>query len=296
MKRLKGPELKLGELRPPAFLADLYHDLRDRRLLPLVALVLVAIAAVPFLLGGGEEAAPLPPELVEAVEFGGGSAVDGVSLAVVEATPGLRDYRKRLRGKRPTDPFVQRYTAPMVKGAKLNPESSTGSSSSSLTKTTTVEVDGGSGSADTTVTTTKTTKTTTQPDAPGGSGSAPGRVGERQVAIDIQVSRTETTADGSRRMGTPKLRRNVEQLTVLPGPKAPVVTTMGGDRRRQTVLLMVSHDVTAIEGDAKCISGSAERCQLVEVEAGFPLVLTHGRNEVRHRFMVVRVSSQSFSK
>ena len=37
----------------PPFLVDLYYDLRDRRLLPLLALVLVAIVAVPFLLGGG---------------------------------------------------------------------------------------------------------------------------------------------------------------------------------------------------------------------------------------------------
>ena len=53
MKRLKaGPELKMPDLKMPQFLVDLYWDLRDRRLLPLVGLVLVAIVAVPFLLGG----------------------------------------------------------------------------------------------------------------------------------------------------------------------------------------------------------------------------------------------------
>ncbi len=51
MKRPKGPELKMPEPKAPAFLADLYYDLRDRRLLPLLALVVVAIAATPFLLG-----------------------------------------------------------------------------------------------------------------------------------------------------------------------------------------------------------------------------------------------------
>jgi len=40
MKRLKGgPELKMPELKMPPFLVDLYLDLRDRRLLPLVAFV-----------------------------------------------------------------------------------------------------------------------------------------------------------------------------------------------------------------------------------------------------------------
>ena len=49
MKKLKGPDLKMPELKVPAFVSDLYYDLRDRRLLPLVGFVLVAIVAVPFL-------------------------------------------------------------------------------------------------------------------------------------------------------------------------------------------------------------------------------------------------------
>jgi len=62
MKRLKkGPELKLSELKVPPFLTDLYYDLRDRRLLPLVALVVVAIFAVPFLLGGESTKPATPP-------------------------------------------------------------------------------------------------------------------------------------------------------------------------------------------------------------------------------------------
>ena len=64
----KGPDLKLpsfsslrrskggGEgggsgLQAPDFLSDLYYDLRERRLLPVILLVVVAIVAVPFLLG-----------------------------------------------------------------------------------------------------------------------------------------------------------------------------------------------------------------------------------------------------
>ncbi len=57
MKRV-GPELKMPDLKNakvPPFLSDLYYDLHDRRLLPLVGLVLVAIVAVPFLLGGGSD-------------------------------------------------------------------------------------------------------------------------------------------------------------------------------------------------------------------------------------------------
>ena len=119
MKGLKkGPELKMPELKVPPFLVDLYWDLRDRRLLPLVVLVVVAIVAVPFLLGGGSEEA----DAAAGRRRCGGlesPAIERAKLTVVEAKPGLRDYRKRLADRRPTDPFKQRYTAPVLKGAKL---------------------------------------------------------------------------------------------------------------------------------------------------------------------------------
>ncbi len=274
MKRLKGPELKLSELRAPSFVTDVFYDLRDRRLLPLVALVLVAIAAVPFLLGGGEEAVP-PPALVETIEAGEGAA-DGMRLAVVEATPGLRDYRKRLSRRQPTDPFQQRHAGPVVGGAKLNPEGSGGG-----TETTTVTVGGGGGPG------TTTTTTTSDPVAGGRAGERPRRY--YRLVFDVQISRTEPTADGGRVMGEPKLRKRVKALTQLPGEKAPVVTTMGVDAGKETVLLMVSHDVTAVEGDAECVAGDADRCQLLEVAAGFPLILTYGPNDVRYVFKVIRL-------
>jgi hypothetical protein len=131
---LKGPDLKLPDLsrlraklpggsrsdetaaagaggagvKAPDFLLDLYYDLRERRLLPLVALVVVAILAVPFLLGRDSEAPELsvPPS---GAAGGAASAAEGARLTVVESTPGLRDYRKRLHGS-PTDPFIQKYT------------------------------------------------------------------------------------------------------------------------------------------------------------------------------------------
>src|SRR4029077_5233531 len=107
MRKLKGPELKMPELKPPAFLADLYYDLRDRRLLPLIALVVVATVAVPFLMGSDAESVPALPA-------GGAVTLESSpektsKLTVVEATPGLRDYHKRLRGRAPTDPFKQLY-------------------------------------------------------------------------------------------------------------------------------------------------------------------------------------------
>ena len=120
----KGPDLKLpslsslrrskdgGEgggsgLQAPGFLSDLYYDLRERRLLPVILLVVVAIVAVPFLLGSSEEVTA--PE-AGAGATAGASDANGTTLAVVEANPGLRDPKKRLKGQTATDPFKQKFT------------------------------------------------------------------------------------------------------------------------------------------------------------------------------------------
>src|SRR5215212_6644176 len=119
------PKLRGGEMKVPPFLSDLYADLRDRRLLPLVALILVAIVATPILLGGGsEEPEPVP---------GPGTVADGSApmaqeLTVVKAEPGLRNYRKRLAHRSPTNPFKQRFTGPEgPQPAQLNAVPATGS-------------------------------------------------------------------------------------------------------------------------------------------------------------------------
>src|SRR6202007_2472550 len=39
----KGPELKFSEVKVPGFLYDLFYDLKERHLLPLVALLIVAM-------------------------------------------------------------------------------------------------------------------------------------------------------------------------------------------------------------------------------------------------------------
>ena len=113
------PKLKGGEMKVPPFFADLYADLRDRRLLPLIALIAVAIVATPFLLGGGSTKWN-PSSSAGAVA--GGSAPASQELTVVKAAPGLRNYKKRLAHRSPTNPFKQRFTGPQgLQQAKLNP-------------------------------------------------------------------------------------------------------------------------------------------------------------------------------
>lgn len=108
------------EVRVPKLLSDLYGDLRDRHLLPIVGILLVAMIAAPILLsgsGGHEEEAPA----IAPVSGVGGSSADG-TFAVVPAGTSLRDYKKRLGHREALNPFRQSHHA------AGQPHSETGSS------------------------------------------------------------------------------------------------------------------------------------------------------------------------
>jgi hypothetical protein len=306
MKKLrKGPELKLPQLKAPAFLADLYYDLRDRRLLPLVALVLVATFAVPFLLGDKSEAPVVPPAAVAA----GAAEASGAksSLTVVEATPGLRDYRKRLRDRSPTDPFEQRFTQPPGGGGSGSGDaaaSSSGGSSPAGTfneetvttesSSTTVEVESGGGSSNG-----GGSGGGSNGSGAGGAGSGSGGKPHLIVydyAIDARISYSPPEGQGGGQPPEPFVEQRVLPQTPLPGEKAPVVTYMGpgrkaGDKATGKVLLLVSGDVHSISGEHRCVSASKSGgpCQLLEVEPGFPLTFAYGDGGAHYTIKVLSI-------
>jgi len=271
MKRLKGPELKLSELKMPPFLSDLYWDLRDRRLLPLVGLVVVAIVAVPFLLGGKSDEAAGPDRLSAsppAVASGGASAS---KLIAVKAAPGLRNYHKRLSHRSPNNPFKQRYTAPQLAGSELGGELSSTSSTS-----------GGSGESKATTTTTTTTTETS-------GGAAPsGELHYFTVAADIKVVRSETKADGSVVHEKPVVHHRVLPPAPVPGEKQAAAVYMGADRNHKP-LFLVSDAVKGVFGDGVCLAG-ATVCQLLELETGVPETFVYGEDgKVRFKITVLKI-------
>jgi hypothetical protein len=294
MKRPKGPDLKLPKMKPPAFLVDVYWDLRDRRLLPLIGLVVVAIAAVPFLLGDDEEVA-VPP-----LAMGAGGAVeatDAASLTVVEAQPGLRDYRKRLRGRSPVDPFAQRFTAPQLKGAKLNdPEGGAGAKSGEGSEAGEGSGGGGKQGADG-----GTTPPAAEDDGASSPGSGPGGGAATSPSpeetyagtIDVEIVReggTSAEAEAKSEEAKPIVRRHVKPQAALPGPNLPVFRYMGPSREAtgHRPLLLVSPEVRSVFGETRCIAGE-EACQLLEVEPGFPVTFVYGPAEVRYTVTVLKM-------
>lgn len=297
MKRPKGPELKMPELQVPAFVADLYYDLRDRRLLPLIALVVVAIAATPFLLG--QESETEPPSTTGAGAIAGSQDTNGKAsvLTVVEARPGLRDYRKRLRGRKPIDPFRQLAgsagsgsaggpTATSSESVTVSPTTSESSSTSESTEHSPAP----SGSA------------TLPPEKEDGSGDggAPSTGNDRNgdshshvtlysfgVDVTIVHSRGSKT-EGNKKTSEPEKRTRVLPTTSLPGDQKQVVTYMGLSPKTRRPLFLVSTDVTGVFGEGKCVAGSGT-CQLVELEPGFPEVFEYGKDGDRYSIKVTDV-------
>jgi hypothetical protein len=264
----KGPELKMPELKVPPFLVDLYWDLRDRRLLPLVALGVVAIVAVPFLLGGSSKK-QAPP--VAAVQGLGSKPSNAAKLTVVEAKPGLRDYRKRLRDRSPTDPFKQRYTSPVLAGTKLGNGEEEGESTST---------------SPTTSNSTTTSNGTTTTGSSGGST----QLTQYATAVDVKITVTRTLPDGSKETSKPTVRQRVLPSAALPSEKTQAVVYMGPSPKTKQPGLLVSDGVTAIFGEGRCLLGE-QACQLLEVEPGMPETFVFGPDSTRYKIVVLNPRS-----
>jgi hypothetical protein len=289
VKRPKGPELKAPDLSVPPMVKDLYYDLHDRRLLPLVALIAVAIVAVPFLLGGGSEKLS-PPTAGGPAGGAPFESAEPTGLTVVEAKPGLRDYRKRLSRRQPTNPFKQRYTHVDLSGAQLNPQTESSGDAATVTTSGTSLGDTGSSTGASTPSS-ESAPPSTDPDPggfPSGGEDADGKPNLTfyAFAIKVRIAKSAAGEPGSEKQ-EPTVRERVLPLTGLPGEKAPVVTYMGSSKKGKA-LLMVSNEVKSTFGDAKCISGD-DVCQLLEAEPGFPITFVYGYNEVRYTINVLKV-------
>jgi hypothetical protein len=269
VKRL-GPELKMpkfkgGDTKVSPFLTDLYYDIRDRRLLPLILLILVAIVAAPVLLKDEpEEVAPAtPPAAVNP----GAEQASAKTLTVVKSTPGLRDYKERLKRRQPSNPFKQQYTGAASGGGELNETSTT------TTTETTESTGGGSGN----------------PSAGGGEYTVkPGQLTIFTFAVDVRISKARTKPNGAVEQSKPEDREKVIAPKPLPSAKEPVVTYMGIGGEKHLPLFIVSEDVSAVFGEAECVSGTG-KCQLIELEPGQPEIFEYGENHVRYKINVLKV-------
>lgn len=272
----KGPELKMPDLKVPDFLLDVYYDLRERHLLPLVAILLVAIVAVPFLLGGGSS----DSETEEAPLATPSAALPSSKIVVARSTPGLRDYRRRLAREHATDPFIQQYTNEGNGGGERS-GAETGSSSSEETAVTIESSDGaaptGGGGSE-----------SAEPPSEEGNGEPPesGQLRYYSWAIDVRV--TPVSSKQGKNKPEPSVRHNLPDMTMLPSRDVPALTFIGVTKDEKRAVMLVSDKVTGLFGDGICIVGS-EACQLIALEPGLPETVVYGADSRTYRIELIKL-------
>ncbi len=269
MKRLKGPEIKLPKVRLPQFLVDLYHDLDERHLLPVVAVLIIGIIAIPLLLGGSSDSAE--ETTVSAESAATASAAPKTStLVVAKENPNLRDYKQRLKHLHPKDPFRPQGSA------STGDEASAGSSSSEAGEATSggesslpVETGGESGGGTPTETTTHT------------------KVTYFTYAIDVKVTPL-SAGNGKPSKADPTVRHDLPPLVMLPSRDTPALTYIGPSRDGKKAIMLVSSDVVSLFGDSKCIVGSTS-CQMLALEPGLPETIVYGPSARTYRIELLKL-------
>jgi hypothetical protein len=263
MKNLKRPDLKV-----PPFLSDLFYDLRERHLLPLVALLLVAIVAAPILLSQSESNETKPPP--NPAPGGSESGSAQAALAVVRAAPGLREPSKRLKRRKPRDPFKPKFV-----NRPLGESTVTTTETPATTETPKSGGEGSGGSEEAGGT----------PPA-GGAESGKPNLTYYTTAAKIKIVRSETKPDGKTVHDPPIIRPRVLPATTLLGEKTQIVTYMGLVPKSMHPGFLISSKVTGVFGEGQCIAGT-ETCQLIELKINEPEVFVYGPNEVRYRIVVL---------
>jgi hypothetical protein len=257
----KGPELKMPDLKVPDFLLDIYYDLRERHLLPLVAILLVALVALPIVLSKSSDSA--------AEEAGGAIATPSAvtptsSLVVAKATPGLRAYHRRLSDRTATNPFRQ-------------PPSSTAGESSAEGPTSVEETTTGGEPAE----------TGGQPSPAEGNGEPPsgGQLKYYSWTIDVRV----TPVSSGKGKSEASVRHNLPEMTMLPSRSVPALTFVGITKDEKNAVMLVSDKVTGLFGDATCTVGS-EACQLIVLQPEIPETVVYGADSRTYRIELLKVS------
>ncbi|HEX3240139.1 MAG TPA: hypothetical protein VHR18_08405 [Solirubrobacterales bacterium] len=262
----------VSNLKVPTAVSDVYRDLRDRRLLPLVALLLVAIVAVPILLSESNESEVEPPVSANAGAAGASkSSSRAATIVVSRSAPGLRDYEDRLDHRTPSDPFKPRYEVKSSEAGSAS-SNSTGSGEEGGSES------GGEGSGGTTT------------------GSTTRRIIYFSWVIDARV--TPVSSNGVPSETEPTVRHQLPVLSTLPGRKTPALTFVQTSGDGEKALMLVNPNVRGSFGEGVCVSGG-ETCQMLALKVGQPQTIVYGGNERVFRIEILKIDlieSDKFEK
>jgi hypothetical protein len=299
----KGPEIKLSELKVPDFLYDLFYDLKERHLLPLVALLLVAMVAAPIYFKNSTKSDPEPGATPGAAATGSSTVAQGETLVVARSEPGLRDYRRRLKNYRALDPFAARgggeqssTATSEVSSSSSTPEVSAASESS--VEATVVGAESTSSAAAPIEYPSYAETSGLSPESSTGSTTvtktryASDTIDVRIVTVPHSSAEQKKTKKSNPHAQT---RRNLPELTMLPARATPAATYIGLTNDGKKALFVVSSDVVSLFGEGQCVIGS-QSCQLLALEPGLPETFVYGPQERTYRIELLKIDTTLSSK
>jgi hypothetical protein len=220
--------------------------MRDRRLIVPAVALLVAILAVPVVLSSDPDpvapAAPLPPDPAAA-------AVEPGVLAVQEV--GVRDYRERLDSLGRKNPFGDQFEEKAAGGAAE-------ASALAAPDEATVPVDSAPAAPG------SDTPGVTSPS--GNSGPTPPPPPDDEEIEYVLVPRIDVevgVVDRDRR----KTIEGVKSGDLLPSKEAPVAMFLGNSDDSSVAELLVSRDVSNVNGEGRCKPGK-NNCEFLRLGDG----------------------------
>jgi hypothetical protein len=225
-----------------SFLRNLVSDLVEKRLWPVALLLVGALVAVPFLLGGGGTSAAEPVETATATAT---TTTTATTIRVSEDT--------NLAAMAPTGTKHNPFKQPKAEKAATPDEGAATTPSESVATPTS----GDTGSTGGTPTPSPSTPSTTP--APSDSPTTP-KTDENMKAIRVDLSFGEP---GSTKQ---KDHTDIARLSALPSADKPIVIFLGVKKDKKTATFLISSDATAT-GDGSC-KPSATNCQTIEMQEG----------------------------
>ena len=233
------------------FLQPLITDLREKRLWPVVVVLVGALVAVPVLLA---KPAPKPEPAIAATGAGATitSPISGLPVVELSTTPQFSHLPGHGR-----DPFTQQTsttstsstasTSTSVSSSSGGTTSTTGSHGSSSSTGSNAGGGGTTGNTGSSTTTTQTTTTTT-PVTP------PGLTPTESYGVTIAITKPSGGLDTI---------APVERLTPLPSGQQPLLIELGVLKGGSAVLFVVAPG-TSLSGPAKCLPGRID-CQIISL-------------------------------
>jgi hypothetical protein len=251
------------------FFGDIVYDLRNRGLLPVVVLLLVAIVAIPVVITrGGSDSAPIAN--TAALQEAAANAPEAQS-AVVAYNPGLRKYQDRLDKLTAKDPFEQQFSAAAKAATELSGTVTGGGATGTTTPT---EVSGDSVSS-------------------GGSTSKKNKK-KKKKARTVYASYQADIMVGEASAPLQSIS-NVAPLTPLPSETAPVLIYLGPNAGGQQALFLVSNKVSQLTGPGVCVP-APDDCGLLVLTPGQSEDLVYDADGKAYRIQLVRLKRVVSSK